>query len=144
MSGASNSLANAIINTTLRGQPFPTIRTPYFALFTTDPTDAFTAGTEVSAAWYARVPVGAFAAPVNGASYNSTRVTFQAVTGADVTVTHIGIVEGANPTDVTSTLMYSFRLEDGSGSPLPKTMSVNDVYAVETDTGTGDFRLTVV
>lgn len=49
MAGFSNSLANAIINTTLRGQAFPTIRTTYFALFTADPTDAFTSGTEVSA-----------------------------------------------------------------------------------------------
>jgi hypothetical protein len=144
MPGFSNSLANAIVNTTLRGQAFPTIRTPYFALFTTDPTDAFTGGAEVSAAWYVRIPVGACAAPVNGVTYNSTRASFLPVTGANVTVTHIGVVEGANPTDVTSTLMYVFRLEDGSGNALPKTLTLNDVYAVETDTGTGDFRLTLV
>ena len=144
MSGFSNSLANAVISATLRGQPFPTIRTPYFALFTSDPTDAFAAGAEVSAAWYVRVPVGACATPVNGVTYNSTRAAFPPVTGANVTVTHIGVVEGANPTDATSTLMYVFRLEDGSGNALPKTLTLNDVYAVETDTGTGEFRLTLV
>lgn len=76
MAGFSTSLANAIINATLRGQAFPAIRTTYFALFTADPTDAFTAGTEVAAAWYQRQPTGAFAAPANGVSYNGVNVEF--------------------------------------------------------------------
>lgn len=133
MSGFSTSLANAIINTTLRGQAFPTIRTTYFALFVADPTDAFSAGTEVSAAWYARQPAGAFAAPASGVTYNSTQVRFPAVTGSAVTVTHVGIVEGANATDPTSTLLYSYPLTE------PKTLNVNDVYVVDTTGSAGDF-----
>jgi len=138
MSGFSTSLANAIVNATLRGQPFPSLRTTYFALFTANPTDAFTAGTEVDAPWYARQPAGAFNAPANGVTFNSVRVTFPPVTGAPVTVTHIGIVEGANPTDPTTTLLYS--------APLPnaRTLQVNDVYVIDSATTSGDFNLTLL
>jgi hypothetical protein len=138
MAGFSNSLANAIINATLRGQPFPTIRNTYIALFTADPTDAFAAGTEVSAAWYQRQPAGAFAAPTNGVTFNSTRVEFPPVTGAPVTITHIGIVEGSTPTDVTATLLYSEPL------PAPRTLQINDVFVVDSAATSGDFTLTLV
>lgn len=138
MAGFSTSLANAIVNATLRGQAFPTIRTTYFALFTADPTDAFTAGTEVAAAWYARQPAGSFNAPANGVSFNATNVEFPPVTGAPVTVTHIGIVEGATPTDPTSTLLYSEAL------PEAKTLTVNDIYTVRSQGASGDFTLTLV
>lgn len=138
MAGFSTSLANAIANATLRQQAFPTIRTVYFALFTADPTDAFTAGTEVSAAWYQRQPAGAFAAPSNGVTYNTTRVEFAPVSGAPVTVTHIGIVEGSSPTDPTATLLYSSALD------APKTLTINDIYVVDSQTVTGDFTLSLV
>jgi len=138
MAGFSTSLANAVINATLRGQSFPTIRTTYFALFTSDPTDAFTAGTEVAAAWYARQPAGAFAAPANGVSYNSTQVKFPPLVGGNVTVTHVGIVEGASPTDPTSTLLYSQALSS------PKVLSVNDVFVVDSETVSGDWTITLV
>lgn len=138
MAGFSTSLANAIVNATLRGQAFPTIRTTYFALFTADPTDAFTAGTEIAAAWYARRPAGSFNAPANGVSFNATNVEFPPVTGAPLVVTHIGIVEGATPTDPTSTLLYSEAL------PEPKTLTVNDIYTVRSQGASGDFTLTLV
>lgn len=135
MAGFSTSLANAVVNTTLRGQAFPTIRTTYFALFTADPTDAFTAGTEVSAAWYARKPAGAFAAPSNGVTFNSTRVEFPPVSGAPVTITHVGIVEGANATDANATLLYSEAL------PAARTLAINDVFVVDSASTSGDFNL---
>lgn len=138
MSGFSISIGNGIIGWLLRGQAAPTIRNTYFALFTADPTDAFTAGTEVSAPWYQRVPAGAFAAPTNKSTYNTTSPQFAPVTGASVTVTHIGIVEGASPTDVTATLLLSKAL------PAPKTLTVNDVYQVQSQTTSGDFTLTLV
>lgn len=133
MAGFSNSLANAIINSTLRGQAFPSIRTTYFALFTADPTDAFSAGTEVSAAWYERQPAGAFSSPTVGTSYNTTQVKFAPVTGSNITITHVGIVEGSSATDVTSTLLYSYPLTE------PKTLTVNDVYVIDTAGSSGDF-----
>jgi hypothetical protein len=137
MSGFFTSLANAIANAVLRQQAFPTIRNTYFALFTADPTDAFTAGTEVAAAWYQRQPTGAFAAPASGVTYNTTNVEFPPVTGAPVVVTHIGIVEGASPSDPTSTLLFSEAL------PTPKTLTVNDIYAVRSQGASGDFTLTL-
>ena len=138
MSGFSTSLGNAIINATLRGQAFPAIRTPYFALFTSDPTDGFTAGTEVNASWYQRVPTGAFAAPNNAATYNSTRAEFPPVTGSQVTVTHVGIVEGDSSGDPTATLMYSEPL------PTQRTLQINDVFVVDSQMLTGDFTLTLL
>lgn len=138
MGGFSTSNANAIINHNLRGQAMPTIRTVYFALFTADPTDAFTAGTEVVAAWYVRKPAGAFAAPASGVTFNTTQVQFNAVTGAAVTITHIGIVEGSTPTDVTATLLYSHQLT------APKVLSVNDVYVVDSATVSGDYTLSLL
>lgn len=135
MAGFSTSLANAIVNTTLRGLAFPTIRTTYFALFTADPTDAFTSGTEVSAAWYARQPAGAFAAPSNGVTFNSTRVEFPPVSGAPATITHVGIVEGADATDANATLLYSEAL------PAARTLAINDVFVVDSASTSGDFNL---
>lgn len=138
MAGFSNSSANAVINYHLRGQAAPTIRNLYFALFTADPTDAFTAGTEVSAAWYTRQATGAWAAPTNGVTYNTTRVAFPPVTGAPVTVTHIGIVEGTSAADGTATLLYSHPLS------APKTLGVNDQYVIDSQTTSGDYTLTLV
>lgn len=139
MSGFSNSSANAVINHHLRGQAAPTIRNVYFALFTADPTDAFSAGTEVSATWYTRVLTGAWSAPTAGVTYNTTRVEFPAVTLAPLTVTHIGIVEGANPTDVTATLLYSHALQSPG-----KTLSVTDVYLIDSTGSAGDYTLSLV
>jgi hypothetical protein len=138
MPGFSNSLANSIINTTLRGQAFPTVRTIFFALFTSDPTDAFTSGREVSAAWYVRQAAGAFSSPANGTTFNATRVEFPAVAVASVTITHVGIVEGSSATDGTATLLYSEAL------PAARTLQVNDVFMVDSATLSGDFTLTLL
>ena len=138
MAGFSNSLANAIVNAVLRQQAFPTIRTTYFALFTADPTDAFVAGTEVSAPWYQRRPTGAFAAPASGVSYNNTNVEFPPVVGPPVVVTHIGIVEGSSPTDPTATLLFSEPLNQ------PKTLTANDIYTVRSQGSSGDFTLSLI
>lgn len=138
MSGFSNSSANAIINYHLRAAVAPTIRNLYFALFTTDPTDAFSAGTEIAASWYVRQLTGAWAAPVNGVTYNSTRASFPSVTGSGVTVTYVGIVEGASATDGTATLLYSHALSTA------KTLAVNDIFIVDSTGTSGDYTLTLV
>lgn len=134
MAGFSTHLANAIINYTLRGQAMPTISGTYFALFTSDPTDAFTAGTEVSAGWYTRKATGAWAAPTNGSTYNSSRVEFPAVTGSSITITHIGIVDASTG----GNLLYSEALTTA------KTLQVNDVFVVDSATLSGDFTLTLL
>lgn len=138
MAGFSTSAANAICNFYLRGIAMPTVRTLYFALFTSDPTDDFTAGTEVNAPWYARQPAGAFSAPANGVSYNATNVQFPPLTGSPVTVTHIGLVEGGSPTDSTSTLVLLHQL------PTPKTLTVNDVFDIQSQAASGDFTVRIL
>lgn len=130
----SNHLGNAIINYTLRGQAMPGIPGTYFALFTADPTAAFTAGTEVSAGWYARKATGSFAAPNAKTSYNSTRVEFDPVTGSSVTITHIGVVDAITG----GNLLYYEAL------PSQVTMAINGVFAVDSQTLAGDFTLTLV
>lgn len=130
----SNHLGNAIINYTLRGQAMPGISGTYFALFTADPTAAFTAGTEVSAGWYARQATGAFAAPSAKTTYNASRVEFPPVTGASVTITHIGIVDSLTG----GNLLYYEAL------PAPVVIAINGVYVVDSQTLAGDFTAVMV
>lgn len=134
MAGFSTHLANAIINYTLRGQTMPTIAGTYFALFTADPTDAFTAGTEVSAGWYGRKATGAWAAPTTGVTYNAARVEFDPVASAPVTITHVGIVDALTG----GNLLYSEALS------TPKTLAINDVFVIDSQTLSGDFTLTML
>lgn len=130
----SNHLGNAIINYTLRGQAMPGISGTYFALFTADPTAAFTAGTEVSAGWYARQATGAFAAPSAKTTYNASRVEFPPVTGASVTLTHIGIVDSLTGGNL---LFYEALAE-------PVGVAINGVYVVDSQTLSGDFTAVMV
>lgn len=130
----SNHLGNAIINYTLRGQAMPGISGTYFALFTADPTAAFTAGTEISAEWYARRATGAFAAPSAKTTYNASRVEFPPVTGASVTITHIGIVDSLTG----GNLLYYEALAE------PVVVAINGVYVVDSQTLSGDFTAVMV
>jgi len=134
MAGFSTYLANAIINSVLLGQAFPSISSKYFALFTSDPTDAFTAGTEVSAGWYSRVSTGAWASPTVGVTYNSARVEFPAVTGASVTITHVGIIDASTG----GHLLFSEALSS------PKLLNINDVFVIDSQTLSGDFTLALL
>lgn len=128
MSGFSTYLANSIASYTLNGNAIVSIPGRYFALFTADPTDAFTTANEVSAPWYTREATGSWAAPVNGVTYNLSTVQFPPVTGAAVTITHIGIVDAVTG----GNLLYSQALS------TPKTLNVNDVFVIANGTGTGD------
>jgi hypothetical protein len=66
----------------------------YVALFTSDPTDTGSAGTELSGSAYARV---AATFTVSGdTATNSGAVEFSAATGSWGTVTHIGIYDAAS------------------------------------------------
>jgi hypothetical protein len=134
MAGFSTYLANAIINNTLLGQAMPSIPGRFFALFTSDPTDAFTAGTEVSAGWYARKSTGSFASPTTGSTFNISRVEFDPVSGTSVTITHVGIVDAVTG----GNLLYSEALT------TPKTLAVNDVFVIDSATLSGDFTVTLL
>ena len=78
MAGFSTSAANAICNFYLRGIAMPTVRTLYFALFTSDPTDS------------------------------------------------------------TSTLVLLHQL------PTPKTLTVNDVFDIQSQAASGDFTVRIL
>lgn len=91
MAGFSTYQANKILQDEL-GTPYAS---RWLALFIADPTDDNITSNEVSAAWYVRQPIGAWAAPANGVSSNANRIDFPAVTGAQVTVSHWGIYDAA-------------------------------------------------
>lgn len=93
MSSMSDYLEDALINLTLRAQAFTAPATLYLALFTADPSEAAGNANEVDAAWYARKATGSWSAPSGGVSSNDAAITFNAVTGSAVTVTHVGIYD---------------------------------------------------
>jgi len=92
----------------------------YVGLFTSDPTDTGSAGTEVSGNGYARTSV-TFTVTDDTAS-NSAAVEFPAATGGDWgTVSHIGIMDAASAGNmlVSSALTTSKSITDGDVFRIP-------------------------
>ena len=103
MSGLSDYAEAATLNALLRGTNFvaPTVASLRLGLFTADPTDAGNLNEIASGTWYTRQLTGAWSAPApngNGAQVcnNVASVTFPAVTGQAVTVTHVGVYDALN------------------------------------------------
>ncbi len=121
MSAFSNYLEDALINATLRGTTFtaPSVGSLHLALFTADPTDANLTANEVVAAWYSRKTTGSWTAPSNGVSTNVAAITFDAVTGAQVTITHLGVYDSASA----GNLLYHTPLVQS------KTLDIGDVLS---------------
>ena len=111
MAEFSNYLENAIINAVLRNTSYTSPTTVYVSLWTSDPTDTGTAGTEVSGGSYARTAV-TFGAPSNGVSVTTADVTFPTCTASWGTVGWIGIHDNVTagnllfhtPLDVSKTI----------------------------------------
>ena len=128
MSGFSDYTAQATINYWLLGSAMPTVSNRYLAVFTADPKDNNSgAANEVSGAWYARQLANAWAAPtsnIDGTSgtvtSNSNQISFAAVTGSAVTVTHWGLYD----TLTGGNLLYSGALTTS------KTLNVSDVLTL--------------
>jgi len=118
MSELSNHLENKFLEITLKGGTAYNVATPYLALFSTDPTDAGS-GTECSWTNYARQAM-TFGAVSNGTVSSSGTITFPAVVGATLTITHIGIYDASS----SGNLLYHTPLD------LAKTLSVDDVMSV--------------
>lgn len=89
MAELSNFLENELIDHILRNASWASPTTIYVALYTDDPTDA-DVGTEVTGGSYARESV-AFGAPSDGATDNSSDITFTTATASWGTVTHVGL-----------------------------------------------------
>jgi len=118
MSELSNHLEDKFLEITLKGGTAYNVATPYLALFSSDPTDAGS-GTECNWTNYARQTM-AFGTISNGTVASSGTITFPAVVGANVTITHIGIYDAAS----TGNLLYHTPLD------LAKTLTVDDVMSV--------------
>ena len=89
MSELSNYLENKLIDHILRNTLYTRPTTVYVALYTDDPTDG-DSGTEVVGNNYARQSA-AFSAPANGATSNSSDITFPTASASWGTITHIGL-----------------------------------------------------
>lgn len=90
----------------------------YVALHTADPTNSG-ASNEVFAAWYARKPVTF--SRTNGVLTNTAAVTFDAVTGGGLTITHITIKDALSGGN---SLAYSAQLGTGV------TAAIGDVFEI--------------
>ena len=93
--GMSNYLAHALLSHTLRNTAYTTPGTSlYCALYTTAPT-ASTAGTEVTGGTYSRVQVTTWDAPTNGATANTSTITFPTATAGWGTVLAGSVMDAA-------------------------------------------------
>lgn len=100
-----------------RGIAWASPPTVWVALHTSDPTIAGTPATEVSGGWYARQAVTFAAQTVAGQTSNSTTVTYPAITGSGVTITHFSLMDAAT---------LGNQLESAQLS-APKTYAISDV-----------------
>lgn len=89
MADMTNYWEDEVLNALLRNTITAATANVYLALHTADPTETG-AVAEVAAGWYARQAI-AFSAPAGLVINNSGTVTFPAVTGAQVTITHVTI-----------------------------------------------------
>jgi hypothetical protein len=128
MAGFSDYTAQATINYWMLGTAMPAVAGRYLALFTADPKDDNSgSANEVSGAWYARQAISGWTAPVSNVdgtsgtiTQNSAQVTFPAVSGSSVTVTHWAIYDAST----SGNLLYSGALS------VSKTLNVSDVMTL--------------
>jgi hypothetical protein len=93
--GWSNYLAHALLSHTLRNTAYTTPGTSlYCALYTTAPT-ASTAGTEASGTSYARVQVSTWDAASNGATANTSVITFPTAGGSWGTIAAVSVMDAS-------------------------------------------------
>lgn len=96
MGSMTNYLETQVLNATLRGIAYTAPTAVYIALFTSDPTETGSAGTEVTGGGYARQPV-TFSAPIEEGgktvTKNSTDVLFPVATVAYGVVTYFAIYD---------------------------------------------------
>jgi len=94
MAEFTDYMENKIIDHMLRNQSYTPPPTIYLALFTSATNDAG-GGTEVSGGSYARQAV-TLAAAANGATYNSSDITFPQATANWGTITHCALFDASS------------------------------------------------
>jgi hypothetical protein len=124
--GLFNNLENATLNAMLGTGATLLGSIIEIGLSTTTPTDAGGNITEPVGASYARVSVANnstnWPAALNGAKSNATPIVFAAATGSGWgTVTHWILYSASQP-------MIWGVLDNGEGSPLPRTVASGDVF----------------
>ena len=118
MSAFSNYLEDKIINHVLRNTAYTTPGTAiYVALFTTNPAED-ASGAEVSGGSYARVQVTAWDAPSNGATANTSAITFPTATAPWGDVTHVAVFDAS----AAGNMLFYGALADA------KTVDTDDVF----------------
>lgn len=131
MAGFSDYTAQATIKYWMNGTAMPSISNRYLAIFTADPKDDNSGSVyEVSGAWYSRQTANSWTTPVSagdGSSgtvvKNSAQITFPAVSGSAVTVTHWGLYNAATG----GNLLYSGALT------VSKNLNISDVLTLATE-----------
>ena len=118
MSELSNYLEDQFLAISLKGATAYTVATPYLALFSTDPTDSGS-GNECSWTGYARQSM-TFGTISNGSVSSTGEITFPAVAGSNVTVTHIGVYDALT----SGNLLYHTSLDSSKVLAATDTMSV--------------------
>ena len=125
MAGLSDYAEQALLNALLRGTNFvaPATGSLRLALFTADPTDAGNLNEIATGTWYGRQLTGAFTAPAPaGQAYqvtNSASITFPAVSGVAVTITHVGVYDALTA----GNLLFSAAMQSA------KTLQIGDVLS---------------
>jgi hypothetical protein len=121
MAEMSNFLENALLNGTLNATTFTAPAAVYVALYTSDPTDTGTAGTEVSGGSYARTAVTfATASGTSGSVASNADCTFPQATGSWGTVGWIGIMNASTA----GNLLYHTALD------VSKTIDSGDIFKI--------------
>lgn len=90
----TNYLENALINATLRGQPF-VVSNVYVGLFTADPTETGSTANEVNKASYERQLL-TFGVPIDGQSTNNNEVLFPIAQEDWGLITHAALLDAQN------------------------------------------------
>lgn len=109
MTALSNYLENALLNHVLRNTGYTSPATNvWIALYTNSQGDS-DSGTEVSGGAYARIRVqgtGGWDAPSNGATANTSDITFPTASASWGTVTSVGIKDSCSTTGSDNLLFY--------------------------------------
>lgn len=124
MVAKSNYLENNIINHVLRNTPYTSPGTDVYISLYTDTQGDSDSGTEVSGGSYARVAcagTGNWDAPSNGATANTSDITFPTASAAWGTINSVGIKDSST-TSGTDNLLYHGSLTS------PRTVNNGDTF----------------
>jgi len=105
--GVCTNLANKLLDHVFKTTPYTVETNLYLALFTSSPTDAGTAGTEVSGGSYARKAHNTWDTASSGLTENTGAITFATATASWGTITHFLMLNHlSNAASSSNTLLW--------------------------------------